>query len=368
MESAKPNSTTRVFSRWPEHESRRISGSCGQRWSPNASTATVLGVLVFAIDLWSVAVLDVQARADVPDSPPYEPEFSDRAAFAEAIGKAEKYDLERQKLTGITLPHHLLAAPLIAAGLSIVDPGTVKHVLILLPDHHAVLNGSFGTTRTGFKTVFGLVNVSASKTNALLQHRQDFEETDLFAHEHAIGALLPFVKNYLPTADIVPIAISPRSRRDDWDVLVTMLAPLIDSDTLVIQSSDFSHYLAPQRAARRDQETLNILAAHDYAQTASLSQPSNINSAGAQYVQERLQKLLFDADPNVIFNMNSQQFLPSSVPRTTSYVVEIYQRPNDVKIAIGTPGSRVLLLRRRHLFWTRTSQYSRRSCRPKIAK
>ena len=350
------------------HESRRISGSCGQRWSPNASTATVLGVLVFAINLWSVAVLDVQARADVPDSPPYEPEFSDRAAFAEAIGKAEKYDLERQKLTGITLPHHLLAAPLIAAGLSIVDPGTVKHVLILLPDHHAVLNGSFGTTRTGFKTVFGLVNVSASKTNALLQHRQDFEETDLFAHEHAIGALLPFVKNYLPTADIVPIAISPRSRRDDWDVLVTMLAPLIDSDTLVIQSSDFSHYLAPQRAARRDQETLNILAAHDYAQTASLSQPSNINSAGAQYVQERLQKLLFDADPNVIFNMNSQQFLPSSVPRTTSYVVEIYQRTNDVKIAIGTPGSRVLLLRRRHLFWTRTSQYSRRSCRPKIAK
>ena len=256
------------------HERQRISGPCGEGSSANASTATVLRVLVFAINLWSVATLHVQARADVPDPPPYEPQFSDRAAFAEAIGKAEKYDLERQKLTGITLPHHLLAAPLIAAGLSIVDPGTVKHVLILLPDHHAVLNRSFGTTRTSFKTVFGPVNVSAAKTNALLQHLQDFEETDLFAHEHAIGALLPFVKNYLPTADIVPIAISPRSRRDDWDILVKMLAPLIDSDTLVIQSSDFSHYLSAQQAARREQETLNILAAHDYAQTALLSQPT----------------------------------------------------------------------------------------------
>lgn len=175
----------------------------------------------------------------------------------------------------------------------------------------------------------------------LLQHPQNVEETDLFAHEHAIGALLPFIRTYLPSADIVPIAISLWSTRDDWDALVRELTLIVDDNTLVVQSSDFSHYLPAGQAARRDQETLNILAAHDYAETATLSQPNNINSKGAQYIQERIQKVRFNADPNAIFNMNSQQFLRETVPRTTSYIVEIYQRPAEAKVAMAVPGSRV---------------------------
>ena len=70
----------------------------------------------------------------------------------------------------------------------------------------------------------------------------------------------------------------------------------------------------------------------------------------------------------MIFNMNSQQFLPNSVPRTTSYVVEIYQRPNDVKIAIGAPGSRVYCFVGDTFFGRGLANIVGDQCRPKIAE
>lgn len=143
---------------------QRICKPCGRRWSSSAFSA-VVAALVLAIALLCFPILDGRARAGLPASGPYQPQFPDRAVFVDAITKAGSYALERQKLTGLTLPHHLLAAPLIAAGLSIVDPRWVKHVVILLPDHHSILSGPFGTTRTDFMTVFGLVHVSGSKTN-----------------------------------------------------------------------------------------------------------------------------------------------------------------------------------------------------------
>ena len=75
--------------------------------------------------------------------------------------------------------------------------------------------------------------------------------------------MLPFVARFFPKAKIVPVALRVDSKREDWLALVDALAPLIDSKTLVIQSTDFSHYLDHGKARRRDQQTMNALALND---------------------------------------------------------------------------------------------------------
>ena len=40
--------------------------------------------------------------------------------------------------------------------------------------------------------------------------------------------MLPFVKHYFPEAKIVPVAISIRAGRADWDRMADALAPLVD--------------------------------------------------------------------------------------------------------------------------------------------
>src|SRR5205807_581202 len=122
---------------------------------------------------------------------------------------------------------------------------------------------AFATTRRSFETVFGTLDASQADIQLLLQSEGLIAESDLFASEHGIGAILPFIKHYLPPAHIVPIAVSLRSTKADWDAMATVLKRIAGPGTLVVQSTDFSHYLPLQEAVQRDQEVLNIIAADD---------------------------------------------------------------------------------------------------------
>ncbi len=123
---------------------------------------------------------------------------------------------------------------------------------------------------------------------------------------------------------IVPIAIRPSSRPADWDALVSTLAPLLTPDTLLVQSTDFSHYLTAPEARRRDQETLRVLSGGDPRQVLTLTEPDQIDSRGCHYLQLLLQRPVFGAEPTVIANRNSQDYTGEPVALTTSYIVQLY--------------------------------------------
>jgi AmmeMemoRadiSam system protein B len=83
----------------------------------------------------------------------------------------------------------------------------------------------------------------------------------------------------------VPIALRIDSKREDWLMLVDALVPLVNSKTLVVQSTDFSHYLDLGKARRCDQQTMNALALGDAEAIAGLRQPDHLDSKAAQFVQ-----------------------------------------------------------------------------------
>src|SRR5262249_22349018 len=143
--------------------------------------------------------------------------------------------------------------------------------------------------------------------------------------DHGIGAILPYIRHFFPDLPIVPIAVSIKSTRDEWEQLVADLDPVITASTLIVQSTDFSHYLSHHEAIQHDQEVLNILAANDLDAVARLMQPAHLDSRGSQYIQMRLQAKHFHAKPLPILNSNSQLYTAESVKETTSYIVQIYR-------------------------------------------
>ena len=134
-----------------------------------------------------------------------------------------------------------------------------------------------------------------------------------------------------PDTPIVPIAITIGSNRDEWDALIAALDPLVTERTLVLQSTDFSHYLPLSEAILRDQETLNVIAAGDVDAVEKLRQPQHLDSRGGQYIQMRLQAEHFGASPVVIANTNMQLTLGHEIAETTSYIVQIYPSPEDAR-------------------------------------
>ena len=123
---------------------------------------------------------------------------------------------------------------------------------------------------------------------------------------------------------MVPIAIRRTSHQADWDALAETLVPLLNPETLLVQSTDFSHYLPQPEARRRDQGTLLVLSGGDPKQVLTLSEPAHLDSKACQYLQLRLQREVYGAGPTAAANRNSQEYTTEPLAKTTSYIVQLY--------------------------------------------
>ena len=267
--------------------------------------------------------------------------YRDPAPFAAAISAERRHPAPGLKVTGISVPHHLLAADLIARGFQAAAANQYDRIIIISPDHFSRSRRPMATTRRDFKTVFGLVPNDREAAGSLLQAGDLFDDSELFAKEHGIAALLPFIRHFFPNAKIVPIAIAYGATREQCERAVAMLEKLTGPRTLIVQSTDYSHYLAFDVARQRDQETLNIIAANDIDAVFRLVQPDHIDSVAAQYAQMQLQASDYRSFATVIANRNSTEYSAMGA-RTTSYVVTVYTERQPVGAELRYSDQRIV--------------------------
>ena len=264
--------------------------------------------------------------------------FDNAAPFHQAVAIAEKEARPLEvKVTGVTVPHHLLAADMIATPLLMASAGKYDRIILLTPDHFRRSTKPAATTQRPFRTVWGDVPIDTDAVRAFLENEQ-VAESNLFSHEHGIHAILPFLAKWFPGVPVLPVALHVRSTPAEWESLAETLAPLVTPGTLLIQSTDFSHYLSQPVAAGKDQETLMALSFGDPAAIPTLEQPEHIDSKAAQWLQMTLQARVHGiGKPVIVDNRNAIRYggRPNE-PRTTSYVTQIYS--TDFIPAAALPG------------------------------
>ncbi len=226
------------------------------------------------------------------------------------------------RIGGAILPHHLEMPDLLGGAVRMIASPQVKRVIVLFPDHFYQSRTVFSVTTKGFQTVLGPVPVDAQAARSLMRSEL-VSDSCLFQKDHGLRAVLPFLARLMPEVPIVPVALSINSRQAQWDQLIEALRPLMTPGTVVLQATDFSHYL-PQHAARlRDQQVLNILAAGDAQAAGQLIQPDHVDSVGAMYVAMRLMAQQ-GRYPVVVANANMQELYDRFIAETTSYVVAAF--------------------------------------------
>ncbi len=244
--------------------------------------------------------------------------------FAASIEAAGAVPSASGRVSGLILPHHLLAADLIAKGFAHVREGGYRRIVILSPDHFSRGITSFSVPARDFLTPLGTVLLDREGAAALLRNGLVFESS-LFSHEHGVQALLPFIAHHFPGAFVLPVAIGKRSTSEEWGSLAELLAPLLDDDTLIVQSTDFSHYLDREATAEHDAESLAVIISCDPERAIPLRQPGHIDSRGALFVQMTLQRSL-GVRPSVVAHSSSFEYNPIEAEKSggTSYFVIVY--------------------------------------------
>ena len=268
-----------------------------------------------------LACLAPAAQADTPawHAYPVDPQH-----VLQALADARPVDLGGAAVTGLALPHHRVASDLIAAGMLTAARGPrPERIVLLTPDHFRRATRAFATTPRDFDTVLGRVPTDRRAVAALLRS-PSVAASQLFEREHGLGELLPYVARLFPGVPVLPVAVRIAATRAQWEQMVAQLAPWVTPRTLIIQSTDFSHYLPREQALRHDQQMLNVIAAGDLDAMARAVQPAHLDSRGGQYIQMRLQALRFGAQPIVFGNYNSADRGATAQDFTTSYVAQVY--------------------------------------------
>ena len=288
--------------------------------------------LLIAFCLFVSGSLAAQAQALCPeDGAAFAPFYTDKSLFEPAIENEAASPKSPTRLSGIIVPHHLVANHLIARGFQTASGFDYERVIFLLPDHFFKSDTLFATTSRDFETIFGMVETDRDSVSQLLAADASISTSCLFAREHGLQSLLPFLRTYMPGTKIVPLAISLKAKRADWNRLAEALAGIADEKTLIVQSTDFSHYHPHETARQFDQQVLNIIASGNLDEVAQLAQPDHLDSLGSLYVQMKLQADIHDAKPVVIASENQQEYSARRIEETTSYMLVTFGNfDNDI--------------------------------------
>lgn len=265
--------------------------------------------------------------------------YKDKSIFLRALERAEGTAPRPGRVTGLTLPHHLLAADLMASGLFGLRGREYDRIILLSPDHFKRGKTPFTVPARSFHTCMGFVSLDREAAAALLNNPL-VSESNLFSHEHGVRSLLPFIAATLPDTPVLPVSLGISSTREDWDSLADSLLPLLTEKTLVLQSTDFSHYLSWEEARCKDAESLRVIASGREELVLSLQQPAHLDSRAAQYLQMKLQRERFGASVTVTASHNACEYMPEEEKRpakTTSYIVQIYS-PDPQPLPAKLPG------------------------------
>lgn len=161
-------------------------------------------------------------------------------------------------------PHagYIYSGPIAANAYALLAPARtlIKRVVLLGPTHRVAVRGLALPGATQFATPLGTVELDREAV-ALLRTIPHVVVSDAaHALEHSLEVQLPFLQTVLADFKLVPLAVG--------DVAAQHVAAVLDAvwggpETLIVVSSDLSHYLNYREAQRADRTTCDaILALH----------------------------------------------------------------------------------------------------------
>jgi hypothetical protein len=171
---------------------------------------------------------------------------------------------------GLVVPHagFRYSGPVAATGYRLLArrEAPVSRVVLLGPAHRAPVRGIAMPARDAWQTPLGLVAVDGEAREQLAAtaraHGVDVRVEDApHAHEHALEVQLPFLQVVLPGVPVLPVLVST----NDAAATADAVDPLWDGTTLLLVSTDLSHYLPDPQARRRDATTVAAVLAGDVA-------------------------------------------------------------------------------------------------------
>lgn len=184
-------------------------------------------------------------------------QFISRAHFFDLIPGRHEKDAPPKALI---VPHagYIYSGPIAATAYATLRAVAhkIRRVVLLGPTHRVAVRGLALPGVDAFDTPLGRITTDQTAVNAILHLPQVVTSRAAHAHEHSLEVQLPFLQSVLDDFTLLPLAAGMATAQEVAEVLEALWG---GDETLIVISSDLSHYLPYSTCQRVDRETVQSI-------------------------------------------------------------------------------------------------------------
>jgi len=181
-------------------------------------------------------------------------------SLAQMLGAAAHDAPERAAPKALIAPHagYVYSGPIAASVYALLAPArsTITRVVLLGPTHRVAVRGLALPGCEAFATPLGPVEIDRAAVEALRKLPQVKVSAQAHALEHSLEVHVPFLQAVLERFTLVPLAVGQASAQEVAEVLEALWG---GPETLIVVSSDLSHYLSYGDAQAVDRATAKAI-------------------------------------------------------------------------------------------------------------
>jgi len=134
--------------------------------------------------------------------------------------------------------------------------GTIRRIVLLGPTHRVAVDGLALPASSAFATPLGIVPVDQPAVEAIKDMPQIVVSDAVHAQEHSLEVQLPFLQSVFGEFSLLPLAVGRATPKQVAEVLERLWG---GDETLIVVSSDLSHYLPYEQAQQMDAQTVRSI-------------------------------------------------------------------------------------------------------------
>ncbi len=187
-----------------------------------------------------------------------------RSMVARFLSMAEDSERALSAPKAIIVPHagYVYSGPVAAHAFALLGRlrGRVRRVVLVGPAHYARVPGIAVPSARVFKTPLGPVTVDQAGLAAVMDLPWLTVDDETHRREHSLEVQLPFLQTVLGEFNLVPLAVGDAAPAQVAEVLERLWG---GAETLIVVSSDLSHYHDDATAKKMDAATAAAIEAGD---------------------------------------------------------------------------------------------------------
>ena len=187
-------------------------------------------------------------------------------------------------LVALVLPHagYRYSGPTAAEAFRLLEGRTVETVVIVGPSHREYFRGISVYDGTAYRTPLGELPVNADLRAKLVRSDECISaSSDGHRTEHAIEVQLPFLQSVLAgTPSILPIVMGDQRREYCAHLGARLAEVLAGTDSIMIASTDLSHYHPYGAAEALDREVIRSVEQFDEARLMDDLEEDRVEACG----------------------------------------------------------------------------------------